>query len=613
MVVLAAGIVIAGVARPRLTEASREVARPPAAATRVYRSPTLSGALVPTPHQRRVVFAAGRVGAGGDTARGLEALLRLHGYLGLRDVHPAGVVLHWQPAYPASQADEAEANACAAPGETGASVPPRLRLASGDHEDLLGRPAQPHRELRVFLFVEVEDNDLRVVASTCTPRGTRNAEVFFERKDQEGRLLRELLTWLAHQTGVDDTSHFLKSWARPATAPGPASFAYREVLTESIDPGARDRGPSSPTLSQAERATAEAAWLAAWLGPQTLRRERLQRATELRPFFTAAIEDLGALYLQERRVDLALAALERLPAERERSRPVEQILAAEALARGEAHDARRLLGVVPSVQAGGSAMARLLASAELGAGNPKGAVAWSEAWRAAEPESPDALLMHGDVLDRLGRLGEAEETWLQAAKLDPRARAPALRRLGVQLLARGEGSRLLDLLDAAGQEGPLGTELLELRAYIALRAGPGFAARAYKDYAALAGPDAPDRIAFNRCVAALRAGLAPETGGPCAGLRLGSWEGHQLRAAWASRRPGLLPNYPPDVGQDVRQAFAEAPLTAESADAMLRLAGPRADRDERRQLTGWWRVAVGPDVPLPALPAPRDPNRPLDR
>jgi tetratricopeptide (TPR) repeat protein len=599
--------VVLGAALLGLSALDRAAEAPTSGEAPSYRAAGADRTFTPAPLPRAVEFVAGRIGEGDDRARGTEAILRLHGALGLRDVHPGPIALHWAPAYPAGAGDAADANTCAPAGEADPELPSRLRLRSGARADLLDRPPEPHRTLRVSLLVSDTGDALRAVASLCTPRGTRRSQVFEDRAGSEGRILRELITWLASQLDIDEVDPFLNTWGRAPAAPGPPMSAYREVLVESLEPGQRRRRPNPPTLGQAARASGAAAWLAAWLGPRRVRLDRLRQGMELRPTFTAAIEDLAALELERGRTDLALAALERLSTEPERARPTELTLVDGLLDERRAEDARRLLSALPPAFDDDPARARAEARLSLAAGAPAEAEAWTAAWLAAAPAEPEALLLHGDALHRQGRAVDAAASWLQAAAEDARRRPDALARLTAAAIERGDEAALLTRLDAI--EDP---DVRELRAYAALRQGPEGAARAYRDYTQLLDEAPTEDIAFNACVAAVWAGIAgPDRPGVCSSVAASPWEAAQLEAALGSRQPGLLPNYPPDVGSAVRASAEQAPRAAEAAEALLHLDGPGADADLQRALLARWRVAAGADAIAPSLPEPRDPAEAL--
>lgn|GEM_PF-2404852 len=559
---------------------------------------------------RAVEFVAGRVGEGGDRARGTEAILRLHSALGLRDVYPGPISLHWAPAWWPGEGDLADANSCSPAGQADAGLPPRLRLRSGHAPDLLARPPEPHRTVRISLLVSDSGDVVRTVASLCTPRGTRRSEVFEDEAGHEGRLIRELLTWLSSQLEIDEVEPFLNTWGRPPAPAGPPMAAYREVLVESLEPGERRRTPNAPTLSQAARASGEAAWLAAWLGPRRLRLERLRQAMELRATFTAAIEDLGALELERGRTDLALAALERLSTEPERRRPSELLLIDRLLNAERVDDARRLLAALPDTFGDSPALARARTRVLLAEGDAEEAQVWAEAWLAASPTEPEALLLQGDALEARGRPEEAAAAWLEASVQDARRRGDALARLTASAIRRGDEATLLQRLDDIEEaEGRLEPAVRELRAYTALRQGGAGAARAWRDYEILLATEPVSaEVPINACIAAVIAGIAgPDRPGVCAEVITTGWESAQLGAALGSRQPGLLPNYPPDVGAAVRRSAALAPRSAEATEALLHLDGPGGDAATQRALLGRWRVAVGADATAPFMPEPRDP------
>lgn len=556
----------------------------------------------------RLTFLAGVVGRGGERADGLEAILRLHAYLALRDVYAGPIALEWEAAVPLEQGPEAIRRACGF--DRARRVPPGALLDSGVRPDPLGRKLDPAVDFRMLLQAEAEEGDLRVEAFACPARGTQHSQVFVARSGQEGVVLRELGSWLAAILGVTDPGSFSDSWGREPAPRGPALSTYGGLLARSLDPEGlnprlQDR-PSTSSLLDATQIVPEAAWLAAMRSADPARRRALlRRAAALRVGFTAALEDLAALEMEIGRPDLASATLDRLSADPARQRPVELLLAAGLLGGGRPADCRTLLAGLPRRWRATTSAARLHALALLDLGNPQEAVRWSAAWTDSDPESAEALVVHGRALAGSQRPDEAAGAWRRAARLDSRWRRAALLSWLGDAAPVGSAGDVMAFIDELEMDGvPLESDLLELRAYAALRAGDAVAAAA--DYSALAErhPDVP-RFQLDRCVAAL---LAGEEGGaiPCAGGRWTALEDLQVRTASASRGVSL-PGYPMDVSALVRRAAELAPASPEVQLALMATAGKRRGLDEatRRTYLARWRVAVGPGVPAPEPPEPR--------
>lgn len=557
----------------------------PDAANTVYRD-AAPGSVEELPPPRRMVVLPGRVRSDRARASEIEALLRLHVALGLRDVHAGPVVLSWAPA----GADELDDGLCARPGPLDPALAPWLE--SGDRPDPLGRPAEVHDDLRVALQVELLDEGIQLELIGCSARSDRFSQVVEGRLDQLDIHLAELLTWLAARVGVEDARAFEEAWRRLPAFGGPAGRAYGRALAGS------QGGALHPDLIDASALGAEAAWLRAWLGSEDDRLATLLRATELRWSFTAAVEDAAWAHAERGRPDLARAVLERLAPADERTRPVELALAAGLLDRGAYRPARALVDRLPPRWNRTDAAARLQTRLALGLGDSAAAQAWLEAWIEADPESGEAWLMRGDVLASEGELKPARKAWARAAELDEEQWPRATARLAAQALDAGRPDTFAKLLDDRDDAlGPAPDWLVELDAWMALQAGSFD--RALQGYSSLL-EAGPDRIRLNTCVAALHAGRGK--GEPACEPPAGTeWQRSRLQLALKSREPGLLPGYPPILDTEVEEQLDLAPRHPAALQAAWTVLGPHATPDERDALAARWRVAHGAGAELPTL------------
>lgn len=561
---------------------------------------------MPLDDPTRLRFLPGVAGYGGR-ADGLEAILRLHTYLAMRDVHAGPAELLWRPAVAWEEGPEVVRDVCAPPATRSVGEPEHGWLLTGVRRDPLGRDLDPERDFRVLLRAENDDGELRVEAFACTASGQKRSEVFVARSGGEGVILRELCSWLAAIVGVPDPGEFETHWGREPAPRGPALSTYGELLARSLDvaglnPRLPDRAPDS-SLEEATAIVPEAAWLAAALSDdRTERRRLLRRAAALRVGFTAALEDLTWEQLADGRPELAAATLARLSDDEARLRPVELHLAAGLLAEGRAADCRALLAGLPRRWRATTAASRLHALALVQLGDPAEAVRWAAAWVDGDPESAEALLILGRSLAADGRLDEAGATWRRAARLDSRWRHAVVASwlaAAVEADRAGDVQRFLEELEEDGIQLP--PEVRELRAYAALRAGDP--AAALEDYQALSElqPEVA-RLRLNRCISALLAGR-PEPDGSCvedAGTQL---EVLQLTTAFESREVSL-PGIPRDTRTDVLALAELAPASPEVARAMMSVFGTSRNTAEqdRRMVLARWRLAVGAGVATPELP-----------
>jgi tetratricopeptide (TPR) repeat protein len=581
---MAAGVLAAAVLAGFRSSSERTAV--PDAAERVYRS-TAPAALEDLPPPRRISILPGRIEGGDAREAEFEALLRLHLALGLRDVHPGPVVLSWAPL----GEQPLEATLCAAAGPLDPSLGPWL--SSGERPDPLGRDARPEDDVRVAADVRIGPEGLLLVVRGCSARSDRFSQVVEGPPDRLDTHLRELLAWLAARLGVPDVRAFEDTWRRLPAFGGPAGRAYGRALVASLG------GSAGPELADAAALGAEAAWLGAWLGPPEARIAALQRASELRWSFTAAVEDEAWEHTRAGRSDLARAALERLATVKERARPVELSLAAAVLDAGDAEGARALAERLPPRWSSTTAAARLHSRLALGSGDAAAGERWLDAWLDADPEAAEAWLMRGDVLAGRGERRAAEKAWQTAAELDEDQGPRVVGRRAASAWARGEAASF-----AAGLEerdpalGPPPPWQAELEAWMALEGGD--VNRAAEGYAALDRPGADERIRFDACVAAIAAGRGADS--PACRDPAGTpWQRSRLLLSLKSREPGLLPGYPPILDREVEAQLALAPRHPAALDAAWQVLGPHLAPAERADLAARWRVAHGAGAPLPEL------------
>lgn len=581
----------------------------------VYPSGRQLGTAVPLDEPSRLRFLPGVAGEG-SRADGLEAILRLHTYLAMRDVHGGPVELLWRPAVAWEEDEEVLRDVCAPPAALNPGEPEAGWLLTGVRRDPLGRELDPERDFGVLLRAESDDGELRVDAVACTASGSKRSEVFVAGSGGEGVILRELCSWLAAIVGVADPGEFEDHWGREPAPRGPALSTYGELLARSLDPGGEsprlpDRPPDS-TLEEATSIVPEAAWLAAALAADPAERRRLlRRAVALRVGFTAALEDLTWEQLADGRPELATATLARLSDDDARLRPVELHMAAGLLAGGRPGDCRTLLAGLPRRWRATTATARLHALALVRLGNPAEAVRWASSWADGDPESAEALVVLGRALAAADRLDEAGVAWRRAARLDSRWRRQAVSAWLAAALEVGRAAEVRGFLDELEKDGGLLTpEVREVRAYAALRAGDPVAALG--DYQVLSElrPDVP-RLGLNRCISALLAGRQ-DPAEHCHEQARTRLEELQLRTA-AESREVILPGVPRDTRREVRALAELAPANPEVAQAVMLVFGTsrNSSREERQLALARWRVAVGAGVIAPELPELEDGEQPL--
>jgi Tfp pilus assembly protein PilF len=574
------GAIFAGFSAPGSSTATPEPTGP------VYRDGA-PATVDDLPEPRRMVVLPGRIHTDDPRGAEFEALLRLHLALGLRDVHSGPVALSWAPARGGSLEDRL----CAGPGPLDPASGPWL--LSGDRPDPLGRVARLEDDLRVSIDVRLGPEGLQLTAQGCSARSDRFSQVVEGRPDRLDVHLGELLTWLSSRLGVSDARPFEETWKRLPAFGGPAGRAYGRALVASLG------GEAGADLGGAAQLGAEAAWLSAWLGPRSERLGTLLRATELRWSFTAAVEDAAWEHVDGGRPDLARAVLERLAPADERARPVELALASWLLDQGDHRACHRLLEQLPARWNRTTAAARLRSRLALGLGDAERAEGWIDAWLEADPEAAEAWLMRGDILSGKGERRAAEKAWLTAAELDDEQGRRALAREAAAAVDRGDPEVFAARLDERDDTlGPPPPWMIELDAWVALAAGD--VDRAAQGYSSLAGPNAPERVRLNACIAAIRAGRGAEEAA-CGEAAGSPWQRSRIELALKSLEPGLLPGYPPILDRDVEDQLELAPRHPAAVHAAWLVLGPFAEPAERRALAARWRVAHGAGVDLPEL------------
>ena len=548
---------------------------------------------VPAPD---IVVLPGIVLGDAERMRNFEAILRLHTWLGLRDLRTGRASIAWLPPAVTEDADKVVERDCAA--DSTAASPPRS-LASPSA--VPATPARPRETLLIRLSLRAESDRFRLEGFACRPGGRVHRQVIRDSADRLGRAQRELLTWLATQLDVADTTAWEEDWGRNPAPGGPVLTGYARALRASM--GEEDVPEAS--LEEAADALAEAAWLAARLSDdRELSRRRLEQAVALRIGFTAGLEDLAAMHVADGRVDLAEAALLRLRRTAPGSRPVEWFLAWELLRGGRHEDAARVLRHLPEWLVPEETTARLWSAVLPEIGRDEEALRWVDAWITHDLQSGAAQLLRGEILANLGRPEPTAVAYAKAAELDPALRVEALRRWVVVQLSMGQDVEVARRLaeDELVEETP---SLLEMRAFAALRAGE--AAAAARDYAALAAlqPDVV-RHRMNRCTAALAAGLVPAEPDPCGALPDDRLSANLLEAAALSRIPERTIEQFLELMDRAERAGRDAPLDPLAADAVLQVAGPFREDRERARLQGLWRLAVGAEHRLTAHEKPEE-------
>ncbi|MCO4772495.1 MAG: hypothetical protein KDA24_20850 [Deltaproteobacteria bacterium] len=515
--------------------------------------------------------------------RGLEATMRLHLWLALRDVHPTGPTLQWIPARPATRTGDPVDGACLAQ-----ELPPARSLGRND-PPLLGRSLRDRETIRVFLIVSSEIGLARYEVRVCTPGSRGTSQVFLSDVGREGPTLREMMAWLTARLKSPEVKPWFKTWSQPIAPDVAALRDYGQALAESMGD---DTLP--PALLEAAALLPEAAWVAAALSDDPLARRRLlERAAALRPGFTAALEDLAWEWSIAARPDLAMLTLSRLLSP-ERTRPSELLLAARMLEEGSPHDAARLLEELPPRWTETTAARRLEARARLASGDAEGARRAARAWTEANPGAAEAWLLRGDAERSLGEATSAEVAYGHALDRPSRLRAEVLTKWAVLHLERGRAATVVQALNEEDDAGLVESDpgLLALRAWARWRTDD--VAGAAEDTVRLTELE-PERVEHRRnlCVLALSAGTTEAPPEECGEPVFADLFGTLMEAVWLSRRPFRSPEEGGLLDQRVKTAAVAAPLAPSAAGAALRVLGPRATKEDLAALQARWQLARG--------------------
>lgn len=540
-----------------------------------------------------VVVLQGTLRQDTPRTRALESLIRLHLWLALRDVHPTGPTLSWQPATTAPASDDPVARLCL-PSTVSAE-----RTLGRDDPPLLGRGLRDRGQRRVFVVADTEIGLARYVVHVCAPGSRGSSQVFVSEVGREGPAIREIMAWLTGVLGSPEVEPWFSTWSRPLAPDVVSLRAFGETLAASMEDG----GAQTDALVEAASLLPEAAWVASALSEQDLDRRRLlERAASLRPGFTAALEDLAWEWTRASRPDLALLTLSRLRAP-ERVRPSELLLAARMLEDGAHTDAAGLIDRLPPRWRGTTAARRLEALAHLGVGAPARAQAAARRWTDADPEAAEGWLLRGAAAQLLDDPIAAEDAYRQALAEPSRLRAEILTRWAALLLDRARPEEVVEALTGDDSELPERTPpLLALRAWAHWMSGD--AARAAEDTESLAALE-PDRATHRRnlCVMALSAGTTEAPAAECGEPVFADLFGTLFEAVWLSRRPFRTPDEGGLLDRRVEELAAAAPLAPPASGAALRVLGPRAEDEELEALQARWQLARGAAL---AAQAPRN-------
>ena len=527
-------------------------------------------------------------------AAGLEAMLRLHVYLALRDVYPSSLQLDWTPATSPAARLPLITDRCKAGPST------EHLLDSGAHPDPLDRQTNPGRDQRLFFLIGASSGGRSIEAILCNRRGAQRAQVFSLSPGQEGQLIREIATWAAAITGTTEPGALADRWARDPVIGRPGLSRYGDVLVGST--GSADK--ANLLLDEASSVIPEAAWLLGHLGNPLDSLAHLRRARLNRPDFTAAIEDRAALLLREDQREAALRELSLLPLSEQTEgalRPVRTLLASQLVADGQPRGALAVLNTLTKRERDQPEAARLGALANLALARDDDAADQVELWLAAQPKSGAALVAAGRLRAAAGRWPQAQAAWRQAVLGHPALRPQALRDWAAAALDRQDSSTLektLSAVESGASDTPLGPFGLEVRAYLAARGARWSEALHIYDRLVEGGSSSP-AILQNRCHVALTSGQTDQAEGRCAGLTPAPLEGALASSAFDSRRPGHLPGYPRDTGAAALHALRTGPADPAVSITALHSLGPSSSAEVREDLLARWRVAVGAGPPVP--------------
>lgn len=549
----------------------------------VYRPVRRAPIAAPPDGRIALSVLAGQLRDASTRTAALEATMRLHLWLALRDVHPTGPVLDWSPASPFGASREQVSASRCAPGEPDIGAP-----LGRDDPPLLGTPLRPRKTLRVYLDVGAESQDVSIEVRVCPPGSRGTTQVFGGPTGSEGPILREILTWLSPHLELDEVEDWFDAWSRPLAPDLGVLRAYGSTLVESM------AGSTPPQLLEAARLLPEAGWLAAALAPRGPdRRALLEQACSLRPGFTAALEDLAWSWVEEDRADLARLTLERLRSEGG-TRPSGLLLAARVLDHGLPAAALALLEDLPPAWSSTTAARRLEARAQIERGDPVAGRGAAAAWALADPAAAEAWLLQGDALVQLDEPVGARHAYGQGLAHPSQLRAEALERWAVLLLSVPDPAPVLERLEsdvdaALVEQDPA---LLELRAWARWLLGDARGAHADTRLLIELDPTTP-RHRRNACVFGLTSGSTDAHPDACGGAAFDDLFGSVMDAVWLSRRPFRSPDEGGLLDRAIEHAVALGPLDPAASGAAVRVLGPRAEEDEQDALQAQFRVSVG--------------------
>ena len=535
-----------------------------------------------------LVFMAGRAKAGQESMGGLEAVLRLHSYLGLRDIFRGQLRLDWSPVSDAVSASQHLDQACDFTKTAG------TLLATGAHPDPLGRETRASDDNRLVLLLERRPGGAQLEAVLCDRTGARRPQVFELRDGSEGETLREVVSWAAAQTGAPEAGDFMRTWGQAPISGRAGLSRYGDVLRATME------GESHvlSMLDEAAEEVAEAAWLLAQLGPKSDALAHLRRARLGRPEFSAALEDSAVLLGRSGQLETMLRELSLLPltGEEQATRDVRALVAGRLLEEGHAGAARAILEELPGKSRALAHNARLLTLTSLKLERDQEVQQQVEIWLQAQPNEPEALAAAGRVRAAAGRWDEAQDAWEVVVDKAPDLRGETVSRWAQEALLRQDTARLLRVLEE--RDPGLRPDTREVFAYLLARNEDW--AHALSQYDRLSELPAPTPSSLQtRCLVALISGQEDRASGRCVGLSPTALEGALARTAFDSRRPGLIPGYRIDSTRPAKYALRVAPRDPAVAITALLSLGPDLDEGDREHLAARWRVAVGAGVEIP--------------
>ena len=535
-----------------------------------------------------LVLMAGRAETGQDSTLGLEAILRLHSYLGLRDIFRGKLALDWSPGSGTASASQHLDRAC------DFTKPADAPLATGAHPDPLGRETSSSEDNRLVLLLEGRPEGGQLEAVLCDRTGARRPQVFELRSGAEGETLREVVSWAAAQTGASEPGDLMRTWERSPVSGRAGTRRYGSVLRGTM---VGEQGALT-MLDEASAEVPEAAWLLAQLGPETDALAHLRRARLGRPEFSAALEDSAVLLGRSGQVEAMLLELSllRIKDEGQAARDVRALVAGRLLQEGHAGAASAILQELPGKTRALAHNARLLTLTSLKLERDQDVQKQVEIWLQAQPNEPEALAAAGRVRAAAGRWVEAQDAWQRVVEKAPHLRGETISRWAQEALLRQDTNRLMTVLEERDPE--LRPDTREIFAYLLARREAW--TRSLAQYDRLSELPTPTTSSLQtRCLVALISGQEDRASGRCVGLSPTALEGVLARTAFDSRRPGAVPGYRIDSTRPAKYALRVAPRDPAVAITALLSLGPDLDEDARESLAARWRVAVGAGVEFP--------------